>query len=277
MKKLLNYALSANNLIKQIGFKKFINMAKDDLSFKVLDTMKKRKILFLAPHPDDDVFSSGGTLAKFVKAESEIKIVYFNDGAGGTKDGKNDSKLVDIRKKEATQATKILGITDLVFLNNNVIASPASAEKPCLPAGRNLLKIINDFNPEIIFVPSIVDNHPTHKDVTKLLYTILACHPERSKGSRNSSAHNSQLSNLNSQVWQYEVWTPIIPNQLIKIDEVIEQKKKAILCHKSQLECRDYLNAIIDFNSYRAKSMGAGDYAEGFFVSNIETFKIMHG
>lgn len=252
MNKLLNYALSANNLIKQIGFNKFVNLTKDDLSFKVLDTMEQRKILFLAPHPDDDVFSSGGTLAKFAKTGSKIKIIYFNNGASGTKNGKDDKKLIEIRKKETIKATKTLGITDLVFLNNSVIASKRS----------NLLDIIRDFNPEIIFTPSIVDNHPIHQEVTKLLYSVLNL--------------KSEILNHKFEIWQYEVWTPIIPNRLIKIDDVIEQKKQAIKSHQSQLECRDYLNAIIDFNSYRAKSMGAGNYAEGFFVSNIETFKTLY-
>lgn len=265
MKKILNYVLSINNLIKQIGFQHFINLTKDDLSFKVLDNFYPNthlrgvgggglKILFLSPHPDDDVFSSGGTLAKFARAGAKIKVVYFNDGAGGTKDGKDDPKLIEIRKKEAIEATKILGITDLEFLNtNNAIASKRS----------NLLVIIRDFKPNIIFTPSVVDNHPNHKDVAVLLYSVLN--------------HKSKILNLKFDIWQYEVWTPIIPNRLVNIDDVVELKKQAIKCHRSQLACRDYLNAIIDLNSFRAKSMGAGKYAEGFFVSNLQTFKILAG
>ena len=56
------------------------------------------------------------------------------------------------------------------------------------------------------------------------------------------------------------------------IDSVINYKKKAIRAHASQLNDRDYLEAIIGLNRYRAGMFRVGEYAEAFFSYNKELY-----
>jgi len=64
----------------------------------------------------------------------------------------------------------------------------------------------------------------------------------------------------------YEVWTPLFPNCVVRIDATLELKKRALACYQSQLVHTDYLHAAIGLNAYRSLALGGktGQFAEAF-------------
>lgn len=253
MKRIIKFALSLNNLRKIINIKELYGFAHANLNFQVVDRIQAKRILVLSPHPDDDIFGAGGTLARFAQNGVEITVLYLFDGSGGTKTGKKDPGLIKKRREEAEKAAKILKFSRIIFWKNkdgSFLTNKTNIEK--------LKKIVTQINPEMIFLPHLFDNHPDHSAVNELFYKYL-------KDNR-----------FVGEIWGYEIWSPTFINRLIDISKVWGIKEKAILAHRTQLSCRDYLGAIKGLNSFRAKSLDKGNLAEGFLYLSREAYLKIH-
>lgn len=70
-----------------------------------------KKVLVLTPHPDDETFTSGGTLALMADRGNDIHVViYTSDNAGSRDPSMTHERLAAIRKAEEEEACRILGI-----------------------------------------------------------------------------------------------------------------------------------------------------------------------
>lgn len=81
---------------------------------------KERHILVVFPHPDDETFAAGGTIAMHAKNGSPITYVCLTLGEMGRNMGSpvfaNRETLPLIRKEELKQAARVLGIQDVRLL-----------------------------------------------------------------------------------------------------------------------------------------------------------------
>ena len=76
-----------------------------------IEEWKGKTILVLTPHPDDEAFSSAGTLAKLADNGNKIYIVIFtSDNAGSQDPDMTKERLAQIRKQEEEDASAVLGI-----------------------------------------------------------------------------------------------------------------------------------------------------------------------
>jgi N-acetylglucosamine malate deacetylase 1 len=76
-----------------------------------LEKQTGKTILIFTPHPDDDTFCCGGTLALLQKGGNKIHIfIYTNDDKGSLDLNMTSEGLARIRKKEEEDACKLLGI-----------------------------------------------------------------------------------------------------------------------------------------------------------------------
>lgn len=184
------------------------------------------RVLVLSPHPDDDVFACGGTLIKHLRQGHAVKIVYLCNGGKGIS-GMSEQHAAAIRRQEAIAATSVLGIAEenLYFMDE-----PDGRLHIAKQALGCLQSIIGDFHPDLIYLPSFIDNHPDHVSTNRILKAI---------------------NPGNTFIAAYELWTPIVPNLLVDISNEIEQKMKAMKAHKSQLAELNYLDAITGLNRYR--------------------------
>ena len=70
-----------------------------------------RRILVVTPHPDDETFTSGGTLALLAAKGNDIQVViYTTDNAGSRDPEMTKDRLKGIRRAEEEEACRILGI-----------------------------------------------------------------------------------------------------------------------------------------------------------------------
>jgi LmbE family N-acetylglucosaminyl deacetylase len=200
-------------------------------------------ILVLSPHPDDDVFGCGGTIILHLAQGHRVSIAYLTDGGRGIA-GKNAVQTSAIRRQEAFCAAEILGIGkgDLYFMGQ------PDGQLSVTPANIKWLRdLLQRLCPDLIYLPSIVDNHPDHYQTNLLLKSAL-----------------EQPVLLAA----YEIWTPFIPNRLVDITTVMAQKQAAMQAHQSQLAALDYASAIMGLNSYRGRMYAKKpmEYAEAFLV-----------
>jgi LmbE family N-acetylglucosaminyl deacetylase len=116
-------------------------------------------------HPDDEVFSTGGILAKSAQQGDRVVVVYCTNGEAGEM---HDAELVpeealprlgEIRVEEARKACALLGVTDVCFLgyrdsgmkDSEENANPAAfANAELDEAVQRLIAIIRSTQPQVI-------------------------------------------------------------------------------------------------------------------------------
>ncbi|MEM3769689.1 MAG: PIG-L family deacetylase [Candidatus Bathyarchaeia archaeon] len=120
-----------------------------------------------APHPDDETFGCGGTIARRVSEGYDVLIVVMTDGRYAFLKMLNiDSdptpeELKEIRKEEVKRATKILGVPEenLIFLNFEDGTLRNSMEE----AERKVTEILKMYRPVEVYFPYKSDVHPDHQ------------------------------------------------------------------------------------------------------------------
>jgi N-acetylglucosamine malate deacetylase 1 len=207
-------------------------------------------VLVLAPHPDDEIIGCGGTIIRHKKMGSKILIAYLTDGRASNK-GIESEKLATIRREEAKAGLKIMGCSEHLFMD---FPDSRLCEfiKEC---AEGLDQIIDDFKPDSIFVPSFFDVHLDHSATAKIL------------------ARAIEKQGPAIMCYAYEVWTPIVPNTIIDISDVMKIKLDALGAHKSQLLKIDYVQKVEGLNSYRSIYIGnRARYCEAFLKSSQKEY-----
>jgi LmbE family N-acetylglucosaminyl deacetylase len=207
---------------------------------------------------DDEVLGCGGTMARHAIAGSDVQVIFLTDGrrgGGGMKspDGAAISahEIISIRKAEAQQAAQVLGVRVLAFLD----AEDSRLSSDAL-VGMRLREILVRERPDIVYLPFSMEAHPDHRAANTVL----------------SSA--TLGTSLQFECRGYEVWTPLVANSLVRIDDTIAAKQQALQCYHSQLAETDYLRCINGLNAYRALSFGTGNaqFAEAFHAAPLSDY-----
>jgi N-acetylglucosamine malate deacetylase 1 len=225
----------------RVGSEILATMRQQSLLMPVLmDGIGKKKILVIAPHPDDEIMGPGGTLIKALESESEVLVLYLTRGA--------DSDRGRQACEEATALSQKLGFTCefLDFHSGNIVISGDSVEDF---SGR-----ITKFSPEAILLPFFLDDHNDHRRASHLLMEAVGRGLNIEKG----------------EIWAYQVYSMLPANVIVEISDVIDRKADAIRVFASQFSVRDWVNWSQGLNALNSRwlpgNSGSPRYAEMFFV-----------
>jgi LmbE family N-acetylglucosaminyl deacetylase len=118
-----------------------------------------KKVLILAPHPDDAEFGLGGTIAKMLEKGIEIHIAVFSNCEKSTPKGFEIGSI----EKEMYESCKFLGIDskNLYVLDFEVREFPSLRQEIL----DELVVLRNKVKPDMVFLPSSSDIHQDHKTI----------------------------------------------------------------------------------------------------------------
>jgi len=234
-----------------------------------IETFSAGNVLVLAPHMDDEIIGCGGTLRRHVLAGARVTVLFMTDGSRSHRDLHEDShlsradiareeaQLVTRRKEESQRAAAIVGIQEIDFLDapdGRLDATPQVVEK--------LVALLRATQPDIIYLPSMLDGHTDHWATHRVLGEAMRTSPPSPK---------------RPVVFrEYEVWRPLLANRLADIGDVFDVKRKALEQFESQNARIDYVRATTGLNMYRSihRQRGAG-YAEAFLESTAQEYRLM--
>jgi N-acetylglucosamine malate deacetylase 1 len=207
-----------------------------------------QQLLVLAPHPDDESFGCGGTIKLITSSGGRADVLYMTRGERGFEAGRGASRndqeaMATARTAEALEACRILGVTEVAFLNGR-----DGHVHPDADLVSALSRVLEHHNYRSVFAPWPRDHHDDHKAAFSLLLAALHEYPRE------------------IQVWLYEVWSPLEPNMMISIDSVIEWKIRAMRAHASQMAIMDYVTAFRALAKYRSLFCPSSKFAEAFFT-----------
>lgn len=126
-----------------------------------------------APHPDDETWGCGGTIAKRISEGYEVSIVVMTDGRYafltmlGIDSDPTPEELKEIRKEEVKRATGILGVPEknLIFLNFVDGTLENNTEK----AEEKVTEILSKNHPVEVYSPCKKDAHPDHRAAYRIV------------------------------------------------------------------------------------------------------------
>lgn len=211
-----------------------------------------RRVLVLAPHPDDETIGCGGSLALHTRARDPVKVIFLTNGAKGDFSGKaKREEYINLRKKEAIKASQILGIRDVIFWeyeDRNLAGSKGAISR--------MIEELEESRPELIYVPSPLEFHPDHRAAA-----FFVC---------EAISHSS----WENEIAFCEIGQPIWVNCLVDISGVLTRKKRAIKAYKSQLRGTSYGDIGLGLNRFRSLTLPAEiTHAEGFSLWRSETLR----
>jgi LmbE family N-acetylglucosaminyl deacetylase len=123
-----------------------------------------KRILIIMAHPDDETFSVGGTIAKYVKAGSEVSLLCATRGEAGASGGRSvkTGELAEIRTTELEASSKVLGISEIKFLENQKDGKLKESNPGEIEDG--IFKYMTQVLPDtvITFDQTGISNHPDH-------------------------------------------------------------------------------------------------------------------
>ena len=202
-----------------------------------------RRWLVLAPHPDDEVFGPGATLAQAVARGVEVSLVVVTDGGAQGETAERE------REARAGAAALGLGEPELWRLPDR------SLEPRDAGLRRSLRGALERYVPDVIFVTSPVELHPDHRALALALQSVVRA---STLGGLRRTAPN--------WVAAYEVGAPLRPNLLVAADEGWEAKRRAAACHAGQLTFRAYDRVMEALGTLRSLTLTGVVHAEAMHV-----------
>lgn len=141
-------------------------------------------LLAFHAHPDDEVTSTGGSLAKYAAAGEQVVVVTATDGAEGEIHNYENPEelkpnLVELRAEEINDALAILGVEHHEFLgyrDSGMMGTEPNANTDCfwqadfMEATGRLIQLIRAYRPEVLVVydPFGGYGHPDHIQVHRI-------------------------------------------------------------------------------------------------------------
>ena len=182
-------------------------------------------MLIIAPHPDDEVFGVGGTIARLVAEGAEVYVAIVTKA----KETMFPRELIEQGRAEALEAHDFLGVHKTIFMDKFPAALLDTI--PRAELNRAFEELIADINPEVLFLPFIGDVQLDHRIVFESV--MVASRPNGRVVPIRIYAYET-LSETN---WNAPLLTPAFaPNVFVDISAFIETKIKAVQIYQSQLQ-----------------------------------------
>lgn len=210
--------------------------------------LQGKRLLVIAPHPDDEAIGCGGLLAKYGKNTDVLCV----NSSGVKYAGDIDcaETIADNRIRE------FYNVMDMAGVHFSWIAKIWGVPPMFDGIMNNLYNYVSKFDYaqyDYIFIPDFNDGHREHRYISRELVPTMLENVELKKTVR---------------IGLYEVWAAINdPNYYLDISDVINEKEKFINGYISRGSA-DYAKRILGLNCYRGLLAGC-EYAEAYKIISL--------
>ncbi|MCS6975752.1 MAG: PIG-L family deacetylase [Gemmatales bacterium] len=196
------------------------------------------RLLIVGAHPDDAEYYAGGLAALYRRAGHTVKMVSFTNGDAGHFRMRGP-ELAARRRAEAESAAAVIGGT------YEILDLPDGKLQPTLENRWRMIRLLREFQPDLVLTHRPCDYHPDHRAVSQLvqdaayLVTVPAVVPEVPH-----LASDPVIAYLPDD---FRKPYPFEPTVFVAVDEVVHQIVDMLHCHASQFyEWLPYNRGIAD-------------------------------
>ena len=115
------------------------------------------RVIAFGAHPDDADVCSGGIAARYAALGHQVKFVSVTNGDAGHCE-MGGGALAKRRRAEAKEAARRLGIAEYEVLENH-----DGELMPTLENRQQIIRLIRQWNADIVLAPRVYDYHPDHR------------------------------------------------------------------------------------------------------------------
>ena len=201
----------------------------------VMDAPLGKRLMVVAPHEDDEIIGPGGTLLKSIRGGAQVRVVYLTHAD-------------ELRRQETLAVARRIGY-EVEFLDYPANAIPVSSE-----SARRFADCLARSAPAALMLPFLCDDHPDHQVASRLLY----------------ESYRLGFITMRPEVWAYQVYSAVLPNVIVNITDVADDKAAAIRgWRESAMKSRDWAHFALGLNAYNSRLLpghAGKKYVEAFFV-----------
>jgi LmbE family N-acetylglucosaminyl deacetylase len=227
-------------------------------------SMEPTRVLLIAAHPDDTEFSSGGTVAEWVRQGREVYYLVCTRGDKGSADPEMlPGRLMKIREAEQRAAAEVLGVKQVGFLNfrDGELAPTLELRGEIVHAIRKIRPdVVLTHDPATLYSEEFI-NHPDHRAVGQA--ALDAIYPT----ARDRLQFPEHLAEglEPHKVKEIYLWGSLRANHWVDITPAFDRKVQALVQHESQISDPSGIGKRM---RERASALGQPhgiDLAEAFF------------
>lgn len=215
-----------------------------------------KKVLVVAPHPDDETLGVGGTIRRFADAGHAVSVLT----VAAHMPPLYPAEVHETTVRESKAAHKVLGVSESIYLDRPAVML---GNIPVAEFNGLILEHVNRIEPDILLMP-FYDRHIDHRQVFDAC--MVAARPV---GAGRNIKLVASFETISETHWNAPHLEPTFtPNFCVDISDQIEKKLEAMNCFKSQLHefpGPRSIEALKALALFRGSQAGYG-YAEGFHV-----------
>lgn len=216
-----------------------------------------KRLVVIAPHPDDETLGAGGTIARFAAMGVEVSVLIVS----GHLPPLYKPEAFQITRREANEAINILGASRVEFLE---IPATFIHQKPVAEVNGAIGRFVRAANAEWVLIP-FPDRHIDHRTIFDA--SVVACRPIHASAPRVVLAYET----LSETHWNVGGIEPtFVPDFYVDISAQLDLKVAALNAYESQVH--ETPSRSVDACKALAKFRGSQngcDYAEAFKVVRI--------
>lgn len=184
------------------------------------------RALAIGAHPDDCDLKAGGIACKYAADDHDVRFVSMTNGAAGHHE-QAGAALVRRRRAEAERAADVAGIEFVMFDN------PDGRLQPSLDVRDRLIRLIRNYDPNIVFTHRPSDYHPDHRYTAQLVrdaaYMVTVPNVCPATPALKENPVFTYVSDTFDRPY------PFSPDVVVDIDDAAERKHEMLDCHESQM------------------------------------------
>jgi LmbE family N-acetylglucosaminyl deacetylase len=225
---------------------------------------KRRSILSIFAHPDDESYGIGGTLAKYHQEGVRLTLVTLTDGGSGSKRLHPgilpDAPLGECRLKELEMACEVLGIDRLVTLGFRDGGLHETDQGLMIS---KIVPVILEERPDIIitFHPNGLSGHKDHIAATRVTKAAFFKAAEKNGYLATHQAKklyyytlSPPMATILRELYPQKDYYSVRKNNtttIINVKPFVQQRLQALKCHQTQFSMEKYVEDVITARFYR--------------------------
>ena len=190
-------------------------------------------VMIFAAHQDDETLGCGGTIALKRERQAKVGVVFLTNGQLGASACLAARDVTAIRHQEAIKALELLGVpsSDIHFLDQPDGSLEQLNEHQAQQVIDTIIQLLNRFQPVEVYVHYRKDRHKDHEATYDLVCAAIA----------QSGVRVILREYPIRLLWQAPLFIDLKLRELscayrVAIHSVQDRKKRAIECHKSQID-----------------------------------------